>query len=422
MDDLNFLKNHPKGNAVLGVQRPDGTTSALIEGLNLDIIEDVSPVLALVFDPTRSGPRHYLEDTYSEAVAASLLRYIYTDPRDYVADECKDGPISMLLHAQIYFLANIYDIDGLRLAAKANITRECELSCSSCMPPLDLCEAVNFIYRYMPTQKDIIDTISNYCVAMFLYHKLGQMQSFRELAFEHRSFQQDLCMVNINRGFVDEAALAIIQLPIRPFPDAPRNSLEQCILRDVLYHLWSLSDEPDSRDEVTTPRASNRYGNDRLSTTDFDTVRNREATQEHRVEEWDWPQLPRLDPSYREAIMDTHTVGIMALLNDEMVAQRKLDEEDLVNKSPSGDKSEPDTPPDIFVQLDTAKPLVLRGPKKTSLRFRPFVKKGELRQVFDEALPSGHKAPPQSPELLPSESDDDYIHVKEESDSEWLVV
>lgn len=202
MDSLDFLKECPKGAATLSVLYTDGRLHN-VENLDIGTIETASPLLGFAFEETRSGPKHYLEGVTPMALA-SFLRFIFSSDRDYMPEDKKDDPCSMLLHAHVYQLADIYDIAELRTLARANMTRECEFSCSSCSPPLDLCEAINFIYQHLSKHEDIIDTLANYCVSMFLYHKLGVIQAFKNLAYEHRRFQQDLCMVNIKRGFVDD--------------------------------------------------------------------------------------------------------------------------------------------------------------------------------------------------------------------------
>lgn len=202
MDSLDFLNHRRKGDASLTVLYKDGTLTH-IHDLDLEAFEAASPLLAFAFEESRAGPKHYLEDV-TPASLASLLRYIHSDPREYVPEECKLEPISMLLHAQVYRLADIYDIPGLQTMAKANMTRECEFSCSTNQSPRDLCEAIDFIYQHLPKHADIIETLANYCVSMFLYHGLGDIEAFRAMAYEHRRFQQDLCMVNLRRGFMDD--------------------------------------------------------------------------------------------------------------------------------------------------------------------------------------------------------------------------
>lgn len=202
MDSLDFLNNSPTGRATLHVCYSDGT-SAQITGLDLDLIHATSPLLALAFEEGRSGPRHYIEDV-SQAALACFLRYIYTRPSDYVPESCKADRLSLQLHTHVYHLAKIYDVPGLQALAKTNVMRECEFSCSMRSSPVDLCEAIVYVYSKLPSHVDMVDTLINYCATMFLYHRLGDDAGFRRLAYEHRTFQQDLCAINITRGFVDD--------------------------------------------------------------------------------------------------------------------------------------------------------------------------------------------------------------------------
>jgi len=202
MENLDFLKDAPEGNATLSVRYVNGTLACLTN-LSLEPIQEASPLLAYAFEETRSGPKYCLENVTQPALA-SFLRYIYSNPQDYVPEQCKDHAISMLTTVHVYHLAQLYDVEGLQHMSKGNLMRECEFSCSTPVPPLDLCDAIRFVYESLSTHADIIDTLANYCVSMFLYHGLGENSGFRELAYEHRRFQQDLCMVNIRRGFVDD--------------------------------------------------------------------------------------------------------------------------------------------------------------------------------------------------------------------------
>ncbi|GAB7349908.1 hypothetical protein MBLNU459_g0597t1 [Dothideomycetes sp. NU459] len=247
MDSLAFLDGRTDcktGNATLNVSYDDGSVAS-IHQLSVEVIEVACPLLALAFEDTRSGPRHYIENVSRDAIAA-LLRFIHVFPRKYIPDELGSCSISMLLHVQVYRLAQTYDIPALKMQASANITQECELSCSTTFQPPDLCGAIRFIYENLSKEEELIETITNYCVTCFLSNKLGADTEFRSLAYELRQFQQDLCMVNIRRGFVDEAAMAIIQLPIKPCRDPYKEMTERRVLGDFMYELWSIAEENQS--------------------------------------------------------------------------------------------------------------------------------------------------------------------------------
>jgi hypothetical protein len=202
MASLDFLALFPGGNASLSVVASDGSMTT-INDLNLDIIGCRCPLLAISFEHGASGiPRASMEAASLDLVVY-FLRFLYTD--DYVSfDGDRAVPCSLLLHAQLCRMADIFEVPELQALAHMNVIQETEMACSLPSAPLDLSQAIRFIYTYLVDQRPLIDTILHYCVGCFLQHKLGSNESFRQVAFELRPFHQDLCRTSFKRGFQDD--------------------------------------------------------------------------------------------------------------------------------------------------------------------------------------------------------------------------
>lgn len=204
-----FLESYPKGNATLTYQNDDGELES-IPNVNTQLIEERSPILGLAFEPGRSGARLYLE-TLNSATAYPFLRYLYT--RSYSlrpltgepGDHYEDVPTSVLLHCQLYRLADIYDLPDLRSQAYVNVLRQCEFGCSSPDKPIDLCAAIRFIYDNLQEHENLVDAILNYCVSCFLQHRLAEDAEFKQLAYDLRPFHQALCKNSMEREFENES-------------------------------------------------------------------------------------------------------------------------------------------------------------------------------------------------------------------------
>lgn len=204
-----FLKSFPKGNATLTYQNDDGELES-IRGVNLHLVEQRSPILGMAFETGRSGPRLYLE-TLTSATAYPFLRYIYSGsyalrtPTGEPGDFYEDVPTSVLLHCQLYRLADIYALPDLKSQAYVNVLRQCEFGCSSPDKPIDLCAAIRFVYDNLQEHGNLIDAILNYCVSCFLQHRLAEDQEFKKLAYDLRPFHQALCRNNMGREFENES-------------------------------------------------------------------------------------------------------------------------------------------------------------------------------------------------------------------------
>lgn len=241
MDSLAFLNDRcARGGswrtgrkATLSVLFSDNTFSS-IEGLDLEVIGERCPLLALAFEHSRSGPRHSIENASPEAVA-SLLRYAYCG--HYIPEDLQDHRISLLLHTHVYQLAQFYDVPDLANQVHGAISMEFGMACSEPAAPTDLVRAIQFVYDSLADQQKIIESFCHYCVSCFLYHKLGVDPDFKVLAYECQAFHKDLCKTNLSRGFQDDAAMDIVRLPAKPATTF--DAITSRALGDFLYHLWN---------------------------------------------------------------------------------------------------------------------------------------------------------------------------------------
>ncbi|OCK77059.1 hypothetical protein K432DRAFT_276808, partial [Lepidopterella palustris CBS 459.81] len=256
MASLDFLENYPPGHASLMVITPDGTIST-IDNLHPAIIGQRCPLLEFSFEQGSTGfPKASIEAS-SHEVALCFLRFLYHG--DYLSyDEQGQLPCSMLIHAELCRMADVFEVPELQVAAHANIIRETELSCSQPFPPVQLCAAIRFIYAHLSDQQPLIDTILNYCVFCFLYHGLGTNEDFRRLAFELQPFHRDLCRTSFKRGFTDDGAVDIVRLPVcRPNPHSDAD-LDKAALGDFLFELWHDNDDSPSDSISQTPESKRR--------------------------------------------------------------------------------------------------------------------------------------------------------------------
>ena len=252
----------PIGDAELTVLLSNGT-SETIDNISIQQLDERCPLLALAFEPSRNRFSHSIEDTTPSAVA-SVLRYAYLG--HYIPPNLEGFAKSFLLHLHIYHLATMYDIAELADQAATEIMLECEISCSSPLPPIDLVPAIEFLYSKLFEHARLRETIVNYCISCFLYHGLHQEPEFRRVAYSLRPFQKDLCRTNMERGFADEgnlkhssfgptsltlavAAFEIISLPFEPF-DGSANAASKA-LGDYLFEFFGGTD----RNSITSSRA-----------------------------------------------------------------------------------------------------------------------------------------------------------------------
>jgi hypothetical protein len=246
MDDIGFLQYSDKGNASLTVFFPDGSTDTL-NFLDLDIIESSCPLLAACFENRWSGPHHSIEAS-SASLVISFLRFLYTGSYITLDENGEAESCSLLLHAELCRLGDLFEAPALMVQAHCNILHDTELACSQPNPPKDLSKAIRFIYEHLSAQRELVDTVLHYCVSCFVYHGLAKDEEFRTVAYEVRPFHNDLCRTNFKRGFEDDGAIDIIRLPVRDATEHTTVKEQREALGDFLFELWG-----DVPTPITTP-------------------------------------------------------------------------------------------------------------------------------------------------------------------------
>nr|POE50709.1 hypothetical protein CFP56_16224 [Quercus suber] len=209
-DEMAFMEWFPKGEACISFH-VDESRIDTISGINVWVLEERCPLLAAAFEDSSAGPQLFL-DSLSPFAAVPFVRYLYTGsymPQALV----EDVPTSLLLHCQLFHLGNLYDIPDLHTQAYANVFRQCEFGCSSPDQPIDLCAAIQYVYKHLRKHENLVDAIIQYCLSCLMRHRLAEDPAFRELAYEILLFHQDLCRNIRITKFEHDAAAAIIQLP-----------------------------------------------------------------------------------------------------------------------------------------------------------------------------------------------------------------
>ena len=202
MDDLDFLRQKPAGQASLIVVLPEGVVTT-IDDINLEVIAEKCPLLALAFEPGPYGVKHSMEEA-SLPLVASFLRFLYEGTYDRWDTNGFLVPCPLLLHAQLCRIGEIYDVPELSSEAHVHIIRSADFSCSYPEPPPDLCATIDFLYTKLDHRKPLLETILHYCVSCFVQHKLGNNEEFCKLVYELVPFHKDLFRINYQRGFQDE--------------------------------------------------------------------------------------------------------------------------------------------------------------------------------------------------------------------------
>lgn len=208
--DMSFLDWFPKGNATITYLNDLGDMESICE-LSPWVIEERSLLLAQAFEESNTGPQLHLEPL-TPLSARPFLQYLYTGAYSLPTangEPFQDVPTSLLIHCQLYRLGDIYDLSELKTQANLNIIRQCEFGCSSPDKPIDLCAAIEYMYKNMRDATSVIDTVTNYCVTCFLNHGLADDFEFRRLAYDLRPFHQELCKVSMNRQFEDEGSKSL---------------------------------------------------------------------------------------------------------------------------------------------------------------------------------------------------------------------
>lgn len=203
MEDLSFLVNGDDATATLVVLLPDGTVTHISPVSPLRIL-DRCPLLYHALEFGEHATRQANIEATSRYAIVSLLRYIYT------GEYFPDYELTFLLnHVETFNIADNYDMPDLQLKAYANLSRQTEFSCSLKEAPVTLCHSIRFIYAYPASfqserGRSLLDTLLNYCLAVFTYQGLGDRPDFRQLVFDLPDFHKDLCRTSMLRDFLDE--------------------------------------------------------------------------------------------------------------------------------------------------------------------------------------------------------------------------
>lgn len=214
MDDLAFLDNeyelaneNGSSDAILKAVLPGGKVTHISGAISPYKFLETCPLLYHAFEYNSQKRLQANIEASSEAAVVSLTRYCYTG--SYLANEPDGDSILLLHHAETYKIAEDFDVPELQIMAHGNFSCQIEYAC--CLPshPEDLLDTIRFIYRHFASDQarrdhNLVDTLLNYCVAVYLYHKLGESLDFLTAVHEIPAFRQDLCRTNVTRNFEDD--------------------------------------------------------------------------------------------------------------------------------------------------------------------------------------------------------------------------
>lgn len=210
MDDLSFLdlsSERGTSNAILRAILPDGQVSEISDHICPYKFLDSCPLLYHAFEfGFESRPQANIEAPSTSAVV-SLLRYCYTGT--YLTPDAEYAPISLLQHVEAYKMATNFDVPVLQLLAHGHFACQTDFACSLPAPPEDLLETIRFVYEHFADrnshhQHGLVNTLRNYCISIFLYHKLEEDAEFLKIVSDIPAFRQDLCRTNMERNFEDD--------------------------------------------------------------------------------------------------------------------------------------------------------------------------------------------------------------------------
>lgn len=212
MNDLAFLDEELSSydgvsDATLKAVLPGGKVVHISDNISPFKFLDTCPLLYHTFEPNSQSRLQASIEASSETAVISLARYCYTG--NYLAGEPDGDTIFLLQHAETYKIAEDFDVPELQIMAHGNFSCQIEYACCLPNPPQDLLDTIRFIYRHFATDEarrkhNLVDTLLNYCVAVYLYHKLGESLDFLTAVHEISAFRQDLCRTNIARNFEDD--------------------------------------------------------------------------------------------------------------------------------------------------------------------------------------------------------------------------
>lgn len=212
MNDLTFLdealaNDFGASDAILKAVLPGGEVVHISNSISPYKFLDACPLLYHAFEYNAQDRLQASIEVSSETAIISLARYCYTG--SYLAGEPDGDSILLLQHAEAYKIAEDFDVPELQILAHGNFSCQIEYACCLPNPPGDLLDTVRFIYRYFASDEarrkhNLVDTLLNYCVAVYLYHKLDESLDFLTAIHEVPAFHQDLCRTNIARKFEDD--------------------------------------------------------------------------------------------------------------------------------------------------------------------------------------------------------------------------
>ncbi|KAF1841961.1 uncharacterized protein K460DRAFT_409400 [Cucurbitaria berberidis CBS 394.84] len=220
MDDLSFLDtlgDHGASDATLKAVLSNGHVYHISDRICPYKFLDTCPLLYHAFEYGFQARPQASIDAPSRTAIISLLRYCYTG--SYLTVDAEYLPIHLLLHAEIYKMAEDFDVPELQLLAHGNFSCQIDCACALPTPPSDLLETIRFIYQNYadyPSRHEhgLVNNLTNYCISNFFYHKLGANADFAQVVSEIPAFRQDLCRTNIERNFQDDCAFEIIRLAL----------------------------------------------------------------------------------------------------------------------------------------------------------------------------------------------------------------
>ncbi|KAF1978571.1 hypothetical protein BU23DRAFT_564153 [Bimuria novae-zelandiae CBS 107.79] len=264
MDDLSFLEQAATVGsstaATLMVLLPDSSVIQ-IHNINTFTVLDKCPLLFHAFEFREYGDvQQACIEATSRSAVISLLRFLYTGTYLIDQDDCLG---SLLPHAEVFKIAEDFDVPELQVQSYVNFTRDTEFACCRATPPSDLCATIQFLYSHLAGRQSqehqsLLDTLLNYCISVFTYQALHEQEDFRQTVFENPSFHQDLCKTSLKRNFEDDGASEIMQLPVcRPTPHSQAARLKRT-LGDFQYEIWQEGEGPVVEPENSTGPAKKR--------------------------------------------------------------------------------------------------------------------------------------------------------------------
>ena len=209
MDDLSFLETlgyYDAGNATLKAVLPNGQVCHISNCVCPYKFLDTCPLLYHAFEHGSMNRLQASIEAPSRSAIISLLRYCYTG--GYLSADVESSPILLLPHAEVYKLAEDFDVPELQLLAHGNFSCQSDHACSLPAPPQDLFETIRFIYQFYDRQSHqdhgLVNSLTNYCISNFFYHNLGASAEFLDIVSNIPGFRQDLCRTNMERNFQDD--------------------------------------------------------------------------------------------------------------------------------------------------------------------------------------------------------------------------